>query len=60
MVYRTRINYTAAQKADIWDRWQRGEYKRLLKARRRSMVAFPCREWDNTESAGDTVPAIVH
>ena len=25
MVYRTRINYTAAQKADIWDRWQRGE-----------------------------------
>ena len=25
MVYRTRINYTAAQKAEIWDRWQRGE-----------------------------------
>ncbi len=25
MVYRTRIKYTAAQKADIWDRWQRGE-----------------------------------
>jgi IS30 family transposase len=25
MVYRTRINYTAAQKEDIWDRWQRGE-----------------------------------
>ena len=25
MVYRTRINYTAAQKSDIWDRWQRGE-----------------------------------
>ncbi len=25
MVYRTRINYTAAQKADIWARWQRGE-----------------------------------
>ncbi len=25
MVYRTRINYTAAQRADIWDRWQRGE-----------------------------------
>jgi DNA-binding CsgD family transcriptional regulator len=25
MVYRTRINYTAAQKADIWDRWRRGE-----------------------------------
>jgi hypothetical protein len=24
MVYRTRIKYTAAQKADIWDRWQRG------------------------------------
>ena len=25
MVYRTRINYTAAQRAEIWDRWQRGE-----------------------------------
>ena len=25
MVYRTRINYTAAQKAEMWDRWQRGE-----------------------------------
>ena len=25
MLYRTRINYTAAQKAEIWDRWQRGE-----------------------------------
>ena len=25
MVYRTRIKYTAAQKADIWDRWRRGE-----------------------------------
>ena len=25
MVYRTRIKYTAKQKVDIWDRWQRGE-----------------------------------
>lgn len=25
MVYRTRIKYTAAQMADIWVRWQRGE-----------------------------------
>ena len=25
MVYRTRIKYTAEQKAAIWDRWQRGE-----------------------------------
>ena len=25
MVYRTQIEYTAAQRADIWDRWQRGE-----------------------------------
>ena len=25
MVYRTRINYTAKQKSEIWDRWQRGE-----------------------------------
>jgi len=25
MVYRTRIKYTAAQRADIWDRWQQGE-----------------------------------
>jgi hypothetical protein len=24
MVYRTRIKYTAAQRADIWDRWQQG------------------------------------
>ena len=25
MVYRTRIKYTAAQRAEIWDRWQHGE-----------------------------------
>ena len=25
MAYRTRIKYTSAQKAEIWDRWQRGE-----------------------------------
>lgn len=25
MVYRTRINYSAEQKAEIWDRWRRGE-----------------------------------
>ena len=25
MVYRTRINYTAQQRTEIWDRWQRGE-----------------------------------
>ena len=25
MVYRTRLKYTAAQRAELWDRWQRGE-----------------------------------
>ncbi len=25
MVYRTRINYSEKQRADIWDRWQKGE-----------------------------------
>src|ERR1039458_871359 len=25
MTYRTRIKYTAKQKSEIWDRWQRGE-----------------------------------
>jgi len=25
MVYRTRINYTSAQKTEMWTRWQRGE-----------------------------------
>ena len=25
MVYRTRIKYTAVQKAEMWDRWQQGE-----------------------------------
>jgi len=25
MAYRTRIKYTATQKAEIWERWQRGE-----------------------------------
>lgn len=25
MVYRTRINFTTEQKAEIWDRWQKGE-----------------------------------
>jgi len=30
MVYRTRINYTAEQKAQMWDRWQRGESLREI------------------------------
>ncbi len=30
MVYRTRINYTAKQKAEIWDRWQGGESLRSI------------------------------
>jgi hypothetical protein len=30
MVYRTRINYTAARMADIWDRWQRGESSKSI------------------------------
>ncbi len=25
MTYRTRINYTAQQKSEMWDRWQRRE-----------------------------------
>src|SRR5450756_1206999 len=25
MTYRTRMKYTAEQKSEIWDRWQRGE-----------------------------------
>jgi hypothetical protein len=25
MAYRRRIYYSTAQRADIWDRWQRGE-----------------------------------
>ena len=25
MVYRTRIKYTSAQRAEMWDRWQRGK-----------------------------------
>jgi len=25
MAYRTRIKYTPEQKAEIWDRWQKGE-----------------------------------
>ena len=30
MGYRTRIKYTAAQKAEMWDRWQRGESLRSI------------------------------
>ena len=30
MEYRTRIKYTAKQKAEIWDRWQRGESMRSI------------------------------
>ena len=30
MVYRTRIKYTAAQKTEMWDRWQRGEALRSI------------------------------
>ena len=25
MAYRTRINYTAQQKSEMWDRWKKGE-----------------------------------
>jgi hypothetical protein len=25
MIYRTRTNYTAQQKSEMWDSWQRGE-----------------------------------
>ncbi len=30
MKHRTRINFSAAQRADIWDRWQRGESMRSI------------------------------
>lgn len=30
MAYRTRINYTVEQKAEMWDRWQRGESLREI------------------------------
>ncbi len=30
MAYRTRIKYTAVQKAEMWDRWQRGESLRSI------------------------------
>jgi hypothetical protein len=30
MKYRTRIYYSAEQRADIWDRWQRGESMRSI------------------------------
>ncbi len=30
MAYRTRINYTAQQKSEMWDRWQRGIEGRVL------------------------------
>ena len=30
MAYRTRIKYKAKQKAEIWDRWQRGESMRSI------------------------------
>ncbi len=30
MVYRTRIKYTPEQKADIWSRWQKGEFLKSI------------------------------
>ncbi len=30
MKHRMRINFSAAQRADIWDRWQRGESMRSI------------------------------
>ena len=30
MKYRRRIHYSAAQRAEIWDRWQRGESMSLI------------------------------
>ena len=32
MTYRTRIKYTAKQKDEMWDRWQRGESLEQLRA----------------------------
>ncbi len=44
MVYRTRINYTAEHKAEMWDRWQRGEtlnaIARQLSERPRETLGF--------------------
>ena len=30
MTYRTRIKYTAEQKSEKWDRWQRGESLKVI------------------------------
>ena len=30
MAYRTRIKYSAEQKSELWDRWQRGESLRAI------------------------------
>jgi hypothetical protein len=32
MVYRTRINYTAQQKSEMWDRWQPGDQREKWEA----------------------------
>jgi hypothetical protein len=40
MAYRTRINYTPAQKAEMWDRWRRGE---SLKDIGRVLIGHPRR-----------------
>jgi hypothetical protein len=43
MAYRTLINYTAAQTAEMWDRWQRGE-------------SLPDRHRDGSGLSRDAVP----
>ena len=48
MKYRRRIYYSAAQRAEIWDRWQRGESMSSIGRRfdRQSSSVFSARSTD--------------
>ena len=54
MAYRTRINYTLAQKTEMWDRWQQGE---TLTAIGRVFDRHSCSIFDQLSPSGGIRPA---
>ncbi len=65
MKYHRRIYYSAAQRAEIWDRWQRGEFiiptnMSWVENLRREFRAFPGGKYDDQIDSISPFEAWVH
>jgi hypothetical protein len=52
MAYRTRLKYTAAQKAEMWDRWQRGDSLHAIAGRLTAGIRRFSAFWRRREVSG--------